>query len=60
MTVRRAMKRAGELMEASGLESPLWQARVLAAHVLGLSPAQLVNTAAVSFSHGNEETLFPW
>lgn len=45
-------------MEASGLESPLWQARVLAAHVLGISPAQLVNTAAVSFSPGNEETFF--
>lgn len=58
MTVHGAIKRAEALLDGAGLDSPVWQARLLAAHVLGRQPAQLLNTQAISFSPGNEETFF--
>ncbi len=58
MTVHGAIKRALALLEGAGLESPLWQARVMAAHVLGRQPSRLIDTRDVSFSPGEEEAFF--
>ena len=58
MTLAAAMRKAAEDMSAAGLEAPLWQAKVLAAHLLDRSPSQITAAAELSLSPRKEESFF--
>jgi len=52
------MREAAVLMEKEGIEDPFWHARVIAAHLLGKPPSQLVNIAELSFLPEELESFF--
>jgi len=58
LTLAAAMRKAAEDMSAAGLEAPLWQAKVLAAHLLDRSPSQITAAAELSLSPRKEESFF--
>lgn len=58
MTVLEAMNEAASRMAVAGIDDSFWQAKVIAAHVLNRTPAQLVNTGSISFSPGDREIFF--
>ena len=58
MTVALAMNHAAKLMAEAGLSDAPWQSKVLAAHLLGKKPSQMILTGEFSFLPGIEELFF--
>ncbi|MCK5786639.1 MAG: peptide chain release factor N(5)-glutamine methyltransferase [Candidatus Sabulitectum sp.] len=59
MTLTEAIQEASSVLKAVGFKNHLWQARILAAHVKGLSPGQLYSLYDLSFGDkALEETFF--
>lgn len=58
MTIACAIRKAAGLLAGARLENSSQQARIVAAHLLGKSPSQLIFTDELSFSPGKEESFF--